>query len=375
MDFLAFLVRGVWAKKARSLGLTLAIAFAVLVVVTLDVSSNGLEKSAAAVISVGKANVTVAQKGVSNILSSAIDDNEVTRLRRVPGVTSAVGVLVETERINATNPLFLEIGIAPQDLTAFGVTVVAGHPYTADATNQVMLGWRAAANLGLHVGSRFYAQHTWNTVTGIFSTGNAFGDAGAMFPLPSVQAYNRLPGVVTLVFVKVADGNSPAAVAAVAHRIEYSLPELATITTASQFGRADQNLVYLQAAVTASSVLAIIIGAVIVGNTMLLSLFERTKEFGLLRAVGWTRRRLIGLLLGENLILALIGAAAGVGLSYGMMVLLEHAPDLTGVLHADFTSGAFTRGLATAVGMTILGSLYPSIRAALLVPLKALNHE
>ena len=375
MDFLAFLVRGVWAKKARSLGLILAITFAVLVVVTLDVSSNSLKKSAAAVISVGKANITVAQKGGSNVPSSGIDDNEVARLRWVPGVTSAVGVLVETERINTSNPSFLEFGIAPQDLTAFGVTVVARHPSTADATNQVMLGWRPAANLNLHVGSRFYAQHTWNTVTmGIFSTSNALGDADAMFALPSVQTCNRLPGVVTLVFVTVADGNSPAAVASMAHRIEYSLPELATITTASQFARADQDLVYLQAAVTASSVLAII-GAVIVGNTMLLSLFERTKEFGVLRAAGWTRRPLIGLLLAEDLILGLLGAAAGVGLSYAMMVLLEHAPDLTSVLHADFTSGAVARGLASAFGMTILGSLCPAIRAALSVPLKALSHE
>ena len=58
------------------------------------------------------------------------------------------------------------------------------------------------------------------------------------------------------------------------------------------------------------------IGAVIVGNTMLLSLFERTREFGLLRAVGWTRRRTVGLLLSESLLLAFAGAAVGVALSF-----------------------------------------------------------
>lgn len=375
MDFVAFILRGVWAKKARSIGLALAIAFAVLIVVTLQVSSSSLERSAAAVISVGKANVTVVQKGVSDILSSTIDQGELARVRQVPGVTSAVGVLVATEHLSSAAPLFIEIGISPADLAAFGVTVVAGHPYAATATNQVMLGWRAASNMGLHVGSRLYAQGTWNTVTGVYSTGNAFGDAGSMFPLTSVQSYNRLPGVVTLVFVKVAGAGSAGAIAGVVHRIEYALPELTTITTAAQFGRADRNLVYLQAAVTASSVLAIAIGAVIVGNTMLLTLFERTREFGLLRAVGWTRRRLIALLLGESLLLALIGAAAGVGLSFAMIALLERIPSLAGVLHADFTADAFVRGLTTAVGMTILGSLYPSIRAARLVPLKALSHE
>lgn len=375
MDYLAFMLRGVWAKKARSIGLALAIAFAVLIVVTLQVSSTSLEQSAAAVISVGRANITVVQKGVSDVLSSTIDENELARIRRVPGVASAVGVLVATEHLSAATPLFIEIGISPKDLAAFGVTVVAGRPYAATATNQVLLGWRTAANLGLHVGSRFYAQQTWNTVTGIYSTGNAFGDSAAMFPLPSVQAFNRLSGVVTLVFVKVTEAGSAKTIARVVHRIEYALPELTTITTAAQFGRADQSLVYLQAAVTASSVLAVAIGAVIVGNTMLLSLFERTREFGLLRAVGWTRRRLIALLLGENLLLALIGAAVGVGLSFAVIALLEQIPGLTGVLHANFTADAFTRGLITAVGMTVLGSLYPLIRAARLVPLKALSYE
>jgi putative ABC transport system permease protein len=375
VDYLAFMLRGVWAKKARSIGLALAIAFAVLIVVTLQVSSTSLEQSAAAVISVGRANITVVQKGVSDVLSSTIDENELARIRRVPGVASAVGVLVATEHFSAATPLFIEIGISPKDLAAFGVTVVAGRPYAATATNQVLLGWRTAANLGLHVGSRFYAQQTWNTVTGIYSTGNAFGDSAAMFPLPSVQAFNRLSGVVTLVFVKVTEAGSAKTIARVVHRIEYALPELTTITTAAQFGRADQSLVYLQAAVTASSVLAVAIGAVIVGNTMLLSLFERTREFGLLRAVGWTRRRLIALLLGENLLLALIGAAVGVGLSFAVIALLEQIPGLTGVLHANFTADAFTRGLITAVGMTVLGSLYPLIRAARLVPLKALSYE
>ena len=168
-----------------------------------------------------------------------------------------------------------------------------------------MLGWTAAANLGLHVGDRFHANGTTNTVVGIYSTGNAFGDAGAMFPLPALQGYNRLPGIVTLAFVKVQPGYSIAAVAA---RVAYDQPQLTTIRTASQFGRADTNLVYLQAAVNGSTVLAILIGAIIVGNTMLLSLFERTREFGLLRAFGWTRRRTVALLLGESLLLAIVGA-------------------------------------------------------------------
>jgi putative ABC transport system permease protein len=372
VSFFGLIFRNLWAKKARSIGLAFAVAIAVMAVVTLAVTSSGLEQSAAAIISVGKADFTVAQKGASDTLNSTIDETQLAQLRRTKGVERVVGVLVETERLNANNPVFIEIGIAPGDLTSFGVKTVAGHAYTATAAHQVMLGWRAAANLGLHVGDRFHGNGTWNTVVGIYSTGNAFGDAGAMFPLPAIQGYNRVPGVVTLAFVKVTPG---ASVAQVAARIDYAQPVLTTIRTATQFGRADQNLVYLQAAVNGSTVLAILIGAVIVGNTMLLSLFERTREFGLLRAVGWTRRRTVELLLGESLLLAVFGACLGVALSFVVALGLENLPALKGVLHPNFTEGAFWRALLTALVMTLIGALYPTTRAALLSPLKALSYE
>ncbi|MGP8007677.1 MAG: ABC transporter permease [Acidimicrobiales bacterium] len=372
MTFFDLIIRNLWSRKARSIGLACAVAIAVMAVVTLAVTSSGLEQSAAAVISVGKADFTVVQKGVSDTLSSTIDRQELDRLSQTPGVASAVGVLVETEHINADNPVFIEIGINPADLAPFGVTVVKGTSYSPTATNKVMLGWRAAANFGLQVGDQFHANGTWNTVVGIYSTGNSFGDAGAMFPLPAIQGYNRVPGIVTLAFVKVEPGVSAQAVAT---RVDDDQPELTTIRTAAQFGRADRDLVYLQAAVNGSTVLAIVIGAVIVGDTMLLSLYERTREFGLLRSIGWTRRRTVGLLLGESLLLAVVGAAIGVGLSFAVATGLAHLPALNGILHPDFTAGAFWRALFTALVMTFIGALYPTTRAAILSPLKALSYE
>ena len=372
VTFFGLVVRNLWAKPVRSVGLALAVAFAVMAVVTLAVTSRGLEESAAAIVSVGKADLTVTQKGAADILASTIDKGELDAVRGTQGVASAVGVLVEIQHINAANPAFIEIGLDPSDMAAFGVTLVAGQPYGATAAHEVMLGWRAASNLGLHVGSTFKANGTTNTVTGLYSTGNAFGDAGAMFPLPAIQGYNRVAGIVTLVFVKDAPGQSAAAVA---RRIEYTLPELTTIRTASQFGRADRTLVYLHAAVDGSTVLAILIGAVIVGNTMLLSLFERTREFGLLRAVGWARWRTVTLLAGESLLLAVGGAGLGVGLSFLVATLLTHLPVLSGLLKPDFTAGAFARALYTALGMTVVGGLYPTIRAAVLSPLKAIQYE
>lgn len=372
MPYLVFALRDLLAKKGRTIGLAAAVAFAVMTVVTLAVTSSGLEQSAAAIISVGKADFTVAQKNAADLLSSTIDRGELARVAAAPGVASTVGVLLEIEHVNAANPAFVEIGIAPQDLSRFGVTVVAGHAYSPTARSECMLGWRAASNLGLHVGSQFKADGTINTVTGIYSTGNSFGDAAAMFPLPAVQGYNRVPGIVSLVFVKVHHG---ANVASVERTITYRLPELTTIRTAAQFGRADRDIIYLKAAVTGSTILAVLIGAIIVGNTMLLSVFERTRELGLLRAIGWSRRRIVGLIMSEGFAVAFVGTAVGVGLSFLVSTVLERVPALVGILHTNFTPGAFWRALLTALTMSLIGGLYPAVRAAFLAPLKALSYE
>jgi putative ABC transport system permease protein len=365
-------LRNLLGKKARSIGLAVAIGFAVMTVVTLTVVGSSLQSSATAVIHIGEANFVVAQKGVADILNSTIDEHTLERLERTPGVASAVGVLVETQKLNAANPVFIEVGIDPQDLGPFGVRLLAGHPYSADATNQVLLGWRAAQNFGLHVGDHFVADGADNTVVGIVATGNSFGDDAAFFPLPAEQGYNRVPGIVTLVFVKTAP---KVPVATVEHRITQDQPELETIRTAQQFGRADLTLVFVRAAATGSAILAVVIGAIIIGNTMLLSLFERTREFGMLMAVGWVRSRIVALILEEGLALAVIGTAVGLALAVGVTSLLTTLPQLRGVLHPDFTASAFVTGLATAFAMTLLGTLYPALRAALRSPLQALSHE
>ena len=112
-----------------SAGIAFAVSVAVMTVVTLTVVSSGLEQWAAAVLTLGHADFTVAQNGVSELLYSNLDEGELREVQTTPGVKSAVGVLLETHKLNAANPLFIEIGLPPSQFRDFGVTVVAGRPY------------------------------------------------------------------------------------------------------------------------------------------------------------------------------------------------------------------------------------------------------
>jgi putative ABC transport system permease protein len=323
-------------------------------------------------LQLGKADFTVSQKGASDILYSTISKQEIDAMGTMKGVASAIGVFVHTGKINADHPFFLEVGMQPADEAPYGVEVVAGRSFTKTANDEIMLGWRAAKDFGVGVGDRFKIEERTFRVVGIYSTNNAIGDGGGMFPAAELQAWHTLPGVYTLAFVKVEPG---AKVASVRRAVEKANPRLATIATATDFGRVDRNLVLITAANVGGSILALFIGATGVMNTSLLSFYERIREFGLLRATGWNRRRLFGLVLGEALIVSFVGAALGVVTGFVAVIALTRVPQLLGVFHPAYHSAIFARALAFAFAMAVLGALYPAIQAARLAPLVALQHE
>ena len=372
LSFIGLIAHNVGVKKLRLALAALAVAIGVMTVVTFSIINHSLRASALAIMQTGRADFTVAQKGVADLLNSNVDQPTLDRIRGYPQVSGATGVLIGTTRLDAHNPLFIEIGINPSELADFGVTVVSGGSFGVTATDQVMLGWRAANNLGKHLGDTLVVEQVTYRVVGIYSTGQALGDAGAMFPLTAFQAAQRQPSELTLLFVRVRPG---ADVAALRSRIERDSPQVVTVRTASDFGRADRSLSLINAADRGSAILAIVVGAVIVMTTMTMTFIERTREFGVLSAIGWSRRRVMGMVVAEALCIGLIGAAGGVALSFAATQVIGQLPSLVGILHPEYTAGAFWRALYTAAVMSLLGGAYPAARAARLSPLEALRRE
>ncbi len=372
LTFVGLVAHNVGVKKLRLAMASLAVAIGVMTVVTFSIVNHSLRASALALLQTGRADFTVAQKGVSDLLNSNVDDASLRQIEATPGVADATGVLVGTTKLNSANPLFLEIGIRPGDLASFGVTVVSGRPFGADAADEVMLGWRAARNLGAKAGDVITIDGTPYRIVGTFSTGQALGDAGAMLPLVPFQATQRQPGEYTLVFVRVAAGTN---LQSLRDRIERENPQLVTVRTVSDYGRADRSLQLINAADRGSTLLAVLVGAVIVMTTMTITFIERTREFGVLAAVGWSPRRIMGMVIAEALAIGLIGAAGGVALSFAATQVIGQLPSLVGILHPVYTANAFWRAIYTAGLMSLIGGAYPAARAARLQPLEALRRE
>ena len=284
----------------------------------------------------------------------------------------AVGALISTDSYDSNNPLVIEVGLAPTDQAPFGVNILHGQSYATNATNQVMLGYTFAKNVGKRVGDTIVIDNHSYHVVGLYSTNVSFGNSTIMFPLSALQGLNRLSGQVSLGFVKVDAG---ASIPTVRKAIEHQFAQLTTIQSAQDYGRADRNLTLISAANTGGSILAAMIAITGVLNTSLLSFFERMREFGIYRSIGWTRRRVIGLVIGEALLVSLLGAIIGMAVGWAAINVLQHLRQLRGIFVPTYDSAVFVRSLAFGVLVAFIGALYPALRAAFLAPLKAVRRE
>jgi putative ABC transport system permease protein len=121
--------------------------------------------------------------------------------------------------------------------------------------------------------------------------------------------------------------------------------------------------------------LMVVVGGIVMLNVMAMSVFERTQEIGVLRALGWRRWRVLHMVLGEALALSLLSTLLGIALGVGLNALFSLEPTYGRLLPAVYSSGAFAQVVALAVALGALGGLYPAWRATRLRPAEALRYE
>jgi putative ABC transport system permease protein len=123
------------------------------------------------------------------------------------------------------------------------------------------------------------------------------------------------------------------------------------------------------------SLLAIFIGGVGMLNTMLMSVLERTREIGVLRALGWRRRQVLGMILQESLVLGAVGGVVGILLGLGLGKLVSLAEGMWGSIELVYTPQMLVQAIIVALIAGIAGGLYPAWRATRMRPIEALRYE
>jgi putative ABC transport system permease protein len=222
---------------------------------------------------------------------------------------------------------------------------------------------RAGDSIGL-LGERF-------NIVGITRFNSIINRNIVVVPLADLQELTFRPNVVTFLSVKLDHPQNQAEFERVTKAIE-AIGGL-TASRSENVMRNDTMLGLLRAVSRSMAWVALLMGILMVLNTLLMAVLERTREIGILSAIGWSTERITGAIVIEGFILSAIGSAAGVVVGVAGSHLLSAIPAIGRFVTVSPTVPLVATTALAAIALGVLGSFYPAWLATRQSPATALG--
>ena len=373
MRFSSLVLKNLTRRPSRTLLTLIALTMAVAAVVALRGISRGFTDSFAGVYQSHSVDIVVSRQGTADRLSSSVGQVAVAKIESLQGVDKSAGVLLET--------------LSLEDQQVYGIPTMGiaedswlrqdfrwRDQIAADATpeRRVSLGIHLADRVGLSVGERVKIFEDPFMVAGIFESGSVWENGSLVMPLKQLQSLSDRNGQVTYINVIVDADVGSNDIQAVLADIQAIDSRLHAMTT-DKFVDTDTRMQIASAMAWMTSIIALAIGAVGTLNTMMTSVLERTREIGVLRAVGWPKRRVIGMIVSESIVLAMLASILGAILAIVTTGALSRHPAVRGVLVPSIDANTILEGTCLAVLIGLIGAILPAKRAASVTPTEALR--
>jgi putative ABC transport system permease protein len=215
-------------------------------------------------------------------------------------------------------------------------------------------------------------------VVGIFHGGTALEAGAVIMPIDQLQQLSSLQGKVSGYHVRLKPAPAGEAESAYLKRsqkeIEAALPGL-NAQLASERASNNQFVGLAHAVAWGTSSIALLMGILGIANTMAMSVFERTREIGILRAIGWKSWRVMLLIQLEAIVLGIGGGILGIGFGWGALHLLSKLPQTASVVSGKIDPINLLEALVIAVLSGLAAGAVPAWRGAHLSPVEALRHD
>jgi ABC-type lipoprotein release transport system permease subunit len=283
------------------------------------------------------------------------------------------------------------IGIDPASAASapFRDGMVSGDYLTADDRGGLLMGQTLAGKLKLSPGDTISLlvntsngdvdQQTF-VIRGIYSTGTPGYDESTVFlPLAKAQAITRAENHASVIFILLKDQDQANAVAAAlqgsAYQVKTYIQLNPLLSEFEQFANVFMYLFYL---------IVLGITATVIINTLIMSVFERTREIGILAAMGMRGGRIMAMFFAESSLLAVGGIVMGVALGSLLSAYVQKYGifigdfGITGILIGEriytyLTLNDIVTLTIMAFVITLLAALYPALLAARMEPVEALH--
>ncbi len=369
LPFGGMAVQSLWQRSTRSLLTLGAIGLTVGAILSLDAIVQGFAASFTDMAGGTQAEIMIRQADIADTTLSVIDERVVDSIAAMPEVQSASGVVFTGLILPDSGVMFLLQGYSPNDRVIQRFHLVEGRMLTGN--RQILLGRLMSDTLKKEVGEMVEISGTRFKVVGIYETNIGWEQTGGVVTLRDAQNFIGRPRQVSMVAVKLKVATEAPAIV---EQINAKYPGVYAALS-SEFAEEMPDMQSSKAMLDGISVIAIIAGGLGVLNTMLMSVFERTREIGVLRALGWRRQAVMALILREAVLLGVLGGVAGVVIAFGLVELMKVSPTLGSWVEPAWSWEIFARAFLLSIFLGAVGGLYPAYRATRLSPVEALRYE
>jgi putative ABC transport system permease protein len=365
--------RNLSRRPARTILTVFGIGVAVAVVVALMGLAESFESTFLKLYTEQNVDLVVQRRGGTMQLSKGLPAKLGDRILALPGVEGVIGGLMDMIAFEEQG-LFMVLvnGWAPDSQVLERIKIMEGRNLRDGDRRQVILGRVLAGQLNKHPGDtvQLYAQ-TFEVV-GVFESFSIYENGAAFLLIDELQRQMDRKGQVTGFVIQVTPHGDTPTIERVQRDIEALDPEVAATPCAAFVHSLKQMQVTRTMALVVSAVAALL-GACGMLNTMAMSIFERRREFGILRAIGWRPRRIVTLVLLEASTLAAAGACLGIAVGLCIPKLLTYWPPTVLLVQGDFSWTGIAAGCILAATTAILGAVYPAYSCATIPPVEALR--
>ena len=370
--------RSISRRKFRSALTTLGVVIGISTIVSLMTLGYGMRHQVETTLNeILGAGIIVSSSG------GGVDIPEYVQsfILQVPGVNECVPVI--TTMMKMGEEPILTVGIDPdQALKLYHVTLEEGEIPEKEEGDAVVFGVSTASRFGIKVNDTVTLSptsggksKTFKVVGLLRSVGAGEMDIGCFMSLETAQDLLGKEGYVSAFLVRLQDPQ-------LGEEVEQALKQMfpkAEITRQEELMRQiDRIMSIINGVLLALAAISLGVGGLGILNTVMMSVHERRREIGMLKAVGAERWHVLLLFLSEALIISLIGGGIGCGLGLAGVYLIQWFVSTLGLeltipllISPNILAGA----ISIAAGIGVIAGLYPSWQAANVPPVEALRYE
>ena len=308
VNHLQLAFRNLKRRPTRSILTMLGVALAVGSFITLYGLSRSVQENVQQSFEERGTDLTVKRRGIAEPFGGTMPQSIIPEIAKIPGVAAVSGQLLSFAATDNDDHV-IAFGWA-SDSFYWPMVPSRRAPAQPDERKVALIGKDIARTLDKHVGDDLTLLGDKFRIIGLTNYASIINRNAVIVGLADLQEVTFRTGAVTYISVKLKPPGGPDEGDRVAKAIE-ALGQL-SVTKSEDMLRNDSLIGLLSAVSTSMAWVSLLMGVLMVLNTLLMAVLERTREIGILSAIGWSKQRIMGALVIEGFILSALGSVVGI---------------------------------------------------------------